>query len=74
VGHCLRAGQRAARLFDARGDPRFADVARTVIVAIVAILAASLFLSIGHDKRLWVLLAIAPGMLIAARGRETTPG
>ena len=71
VGMCLRAGQRAARLFDARGDPRFADVARTVIVAIVAILAASLFLSIGHDKRLWVLLALAPGMLIAARGRET---
>jgi putative inorganic carbon (hco3(-)) transporter len=70
VGLCLSAGLRAGRLFDARGDPVFAEIARTVVLAIVAVLVAAVFLSIGYDKRLWVLLAIAPGLLIAARSGE----
>jgi O-antigen ligase len=68
VGACLAAAGRAARQFDARGDPALAALARASSVAIIGFLTASLFVSDGSDKRLWIILALGPALLGAARG------
>jgi hypothetical protein len=43
-----------------------ATLARTVVVAQVAMLAASFFISNGHDRRTWVLLALGPALVATA--------
>jgi O-antigen ligase len=69
VGACLGAAVRAARCFDARGDPALAALARAAVVAIVGFLTASLFISDGTDERLWILLALGPALaIVAGRG------
>jgi O-antigen ligase len=62
----LGAAGRAARRFDALGDPALATLARAVIIASVGFLTASLFISDGTDKRLWIVLALGPALLGAA--------
>lgn len=54
----LRASWRAARVFDTIGESRFAGLARAVLVAQVATLSASMFISNGNDRRVWLLLAL----------------
>ena len=60
----VRASWLAARMFDATGEPRFAGLARAVLVAQVSALSASLFISNGNDRRLWLLLAL--GVVLAS--------
>jgi O-antigen ligase len=70
VGACLRAGLAAVRLFDQTARPALADLARTVIIGTIAMLAANFFISNGDDLRLWVLLGLCPAMYtIALTGR-----
>jgi O-antigen ligase len=64
---CTRAAWLAAKRFEARGDRSMGTVARSVVVALVAMLGAALFLSAGVDQRLWLLLALGPGLLAAAQ-------
>jgi O-antigen ligase len=60
----------AAARFERQGELRLATESRAVLVAIIAALAASMFLSNGFDRRTWVLLALAPVLLgIAVQGR-----
>jgi O-antigen ligase len=67
-GACLRAGWRAARCFRALGDSAMEVLSRAVVVATVAMLTASTFISAQIDERLWILLALGPAMLaLAAR-------
>lgn len=61
---CLRASWLAARRFDAAGETRWAGLARSVLVAQVAMLTASLFISNGSDRRLWLLLTF--GILLSS--------
>ena len=61
------AGMRAARRFDERGEPALAALARSSLVALIGFLTASLFISDGTDKRLWILLALGPTLWIVAR-------
>jgi O-antigen ligase len=68
VGACLAAALRAAQQFDAGGDPALAALARASTVAMIGFLTASLFVSDGTDKRLWIILALGPALLGAARG------
>lgn len=74
---CLRAGWSAARRFDVAGQRALSDLTRAIIVASIGMLAASFFISNGTDSRLWVLLALGPGLLgIAVRqggGESPTP-
>lgn len=71
IGGSLGAAARAARRFDALGDPALATLARAVISASIGFLTASLFISNSTDKRLWILLALGPAMLGAAhRGQH----
>jgi O-antigen ligase len=75
VAACLRRAWRAAALFERAGDPAMAALARSVVAAILATLAAITFISAETDARLWVLLALGPALLACAsgggRGRES---
>ena len=64
---CVRAALLAARRYESLGEWGLGALARGVVVATVSILAASMFLSAGTDKRLWVLLALGPVLLGLAR-------
>lgn len=57
---CMRAGWRAALVFDRKGDRDMAALARACLVALIAFAAASAFISNGNDVRLWLLLALGP--------------
>jgi O-antigen ligase len=59
VGAAMRSALRAATRFDALGDDAHATLARAVFVGILAVMAASVFLTNGHDSRLWLLLGLA---------------
>ncbi len=67
LGACLRAAWLAGKRFDARGSPGLAALARAVLVAIVGMAGCSIFISNGADKRLWILLALAPALAVLAQ-------
>lgn len=68
---CMRAALRATGEFADAGNAGMATFARTLVVAQIAALAASVFLYNGTDKRLWVLLALGPALAnVAARGQR----
>jgi O-antigen ligase len=64
---CMRASWLAAKRFDARGRVGHGDLARAVLMAEIAMLAAQFFISDGDDWRLWILLGLGPVMLSLAR-------
>ena len=66
----LRGAWRAADRFHARGEETAESLARGVVVAIVALMAASLFISNGVDKRLWVLYGLGPALLMMSTRRD----
>lgn len=67
---CLRAAKRAADWFELQGERGLATLARSVLVATISVLVAATFLSALLDMRLWLLLALGPGLLeVASRGR-----
>ncbi|HEV2943960.1 MAG TPA: O-antigen ligase family protein [Solirubrobacteraceae bacterium] len=69
----LSCGVRAAKGFDARGQPELATLARAVVVAEVSIYVALFFLSDGPDQRFWILFGIGAAMLGLA-SRAGQPG
>ena len=54
---------RAAHRFEHLGEPELATLARSVIVADVAVLTAIVFLTIGTSPTVWVVLALGPVLL-----------
>jgi hypothetical protein len=64
---CLHSAWRAARRFTAAGDRADAALARATMVAGVGMLVSAVFISVPVDRRLWVLLALGPALLAAAR-------
>ena len=61
---------RAARRFDAAGRAPLATLARAVGWSrMIGFLTASLFISDSTDKRLWIVLALGPALLVVARRR-----
>lgn len=70
AGAALAASLRAARQYDARGDDGMATLARALFVAIVAVLGASIFLTNGHDSRLWLLFGLAPALVALSRAQD----
>lgn len=70
VGSCY-AAWLAARRFDSLHRIGMAALARAIVVATTAMMAAAFFLSAGVDRRLWVLFALGPATLgIAERSRR----
>lgn len=70
VGFGLYAAARARRQFASRGDPRMEVIARSVFVALAAVLAADFFGSRQYNKELWLLLGLAASVLAIARASE----
>jgi O-antigen ligase len=70
LGQCLvRAGQ-AARRFRDDGDLTMELVSRGLFLALISLFVADFFSSALYSKQLWLLLAIAPALLMIAE-RET---
>jgi O-antigen ligase len=63
----LRAALRAAATLGAAGRHGDELLAKALVVAIVALLAAYFFISYQYSTQLWLLLALAPAALAAAR-------
>jgi O-antigen ligase len=61
------AARRAARRFEAAGSGTLRTLALAVLLGAIGMLAADVFLSGGHDPRLWILLALGPALLAASR-------
>jgi O-antigen ligase len=72
-GACLTASHVAAGRFRASGDHATAMLARATTVAMIGLLAASAFISNGPDKRLWIVLALGPALLVAADRAPRAP-
>jgi O-antigen ligase len=67
----LSCGVRAAKGFDARGQPELATLARAIVVAEVSVYVALFFLSDGPDQRFWILFGIGAAMLgLASRANQ----
>jgi O-antigen ligase len=71
---CLRALWLAALRFDDIGEWDFAALARSVLVGLIGLLAASFFISNGPDRRLWFLLGLGPALLAVARRSFASDG
>lgn len=67
---CVHAGLVAARRFEEDGQRALGVLARAGVVASVGTLTASMFISNGSDKRVWVLLGFNLACLAVARGHE----
>jgi O-antigen ligase len=68
----LSCGVRAAKGFDARGQPELATLARAVVVAEISIYVALFFLSDGPDQRFWILFGLGAAMLGISRASQLT--
>lgn len=66
AGLSLSAAWKAAGKFRRAGDLRFETAMHGVVVGMIALLAASFFISNGVDKRLWVLFGLGPASLAVA--------
>jgi len=60
VAMCLRASLHGSRRFRAADRLAASALSRSVFVAIAAMFGAGMFLSMGHEYRLWALLAAGP--------------
>jgi O-antigen ligase len=74
VVSCMRAMWLASRRLDAIGMVGVSRLALAVLVATVASLVGSIFLSNGSDAQLWILLGLGPALLgIARRAAGRSP-
>lgn len=70
-GFSVACAARAVGAFRRAGDTRMELVARALIVAIVALMAADVFISDQFSKQLWLLLALGPTLMAIARTEES---
>jgi putative inorganic carbon (HCO3(-)) transporter len=67
AGLSLLAAGRAARAFERQGDTRMELLARCLVLALVAFLAADVFLSGEFSKQLWLTFALCSATLALSR-------
>jgi O-antigen ligase len=60
------AAWEGARRFARNGDRDGTALARALVVALAGMMTASVFLSNGEDQRMWLLMGLAPTMLVLA--------
>lgn len=70
LGFCIRHMHRAAQAFSRLGDRQLELIARAVLVATLATLAADFFASEQFSKQLWLLLALGPALAAIAQRAE----
>ena len=71
---CMRAALAAARRLDELRELALAGLARAIFVAMAGTLTASIFITNGWDRRLWILLAMGPLMLAVASRPSSASG
>jgi O-antigen ligase len=71
LGSAIAASWTAARRLERDRDTGLAALAQAVVVAQIGALGASIFLSNGYDKRLWILFALGPVLMTIAEARRT---
>jgi O-Antigen ligase/Family of unknown function (DUF5935) len=59
----LSAAWKAAARFERRREHALATLSRGVLVALVGLLTAAIFVSLGSHPLLWLFLALGPGLL-----------
>jgi O-antigen ligase len=69
----LACSFRAARLWAQRGQDGMEALARSVLLAMLGLLAADFFISQMYSKLLWVMLALGPVLLSVARSERDEP-
>ncbi|MGI8728731.1 MAG: O-antigen ligase family protein [Solirubrobacteraceae bacterium] len=69
----LAASWRAARLFDARGDPDLATLARSLLVAQASVAVAVFFITGATSTPFWLLYGVSGAMLLLARKPAQEP-
>ena len=71
----IRSAVKAVRVFRDTGQQSLEILGRSLVVALVGILAADFFVSDQYSKQLWVLLALGPALLAIARrpGSSSAP-
>ena len=67
---CVASAVAVARAAEQQGDEFFERLSRSVVVAQVAVLAASFFFTYTVGKPLWLTLALGPGLLAATTGEH----
>ena len=67
IGFSLTCIQRAIRIFTRNGDWRMELLARSLLIALIGLLAADFFISEMYSKQLWLVLALAAPLLAIAR-------
>lgn len=70
IAACLTFAYKAAQNFRARGDPQLELMARTVLIALIGLLAADFFNSEDTQKALWLLLGLCPALLTMSRSED----
>lgn len=70
TGFALWCVVQAVRCFKRTGDTQMELLARSLLVALLAMAAAGAFLSQEFSKQLWLLLALGPSLLGIARAEE----
>ena len=73
LGFGVVSALRAARAFGEKGDERLELLARSVAVALIALLAADFFGSFQFSKQLWLLLALGPALYRISHHEDEGP-
>jgi O-antigen ligase len=71
VAGALGLGWRAIRAFARAGDTDLELIARGLLVALVGMLAASVFLSAEYEKQVWLLLGFSIALTTLTRARRS---
>lgn len=69
IGFGIYAAAKAARAFARLGDMPMEMMARAVMVALAAVIAADFFGSRQYNRELWILLGLAPAIWAMAKAR-----
>jgi O-antigen ligase len=70
VATSLGAAWKAAAQFERRGEHGLATLSRGVFTAMVGLLAAAVFVTVGSHPVLWFVLALGPALLAGATWRH----
>jgi O-antigen ligase len=66
---CCYFAWKAGQRFEELDEPAMEAISRAILVGTIGIMAAAFFISVGVDRRLWMLFALGPASLAIAEGR-----
>ena len=73
-GFCLWATLNAARRFGRQGDGSWELISRSLLIGQIGMLAAIFFFSAQSVNKVWLVLALGPGLLAIARAGQAQSG